>query len=190
MDLLGTIFDLVINVAALLLGLRFMMQLTEADAYNPFVMATYRVTHVVDVFHRILPPIGQGRVSLAAIMLLFLLKLIELWGHAYMAGAHLAAGPMLVNAVIGLLMAFLGFCKILIFASIILSWVLMATHNPTPVIVLVQQMTEPLYAPFRRILPDLGPIDLSPILAFLAIKIAEILLGYAGATLLQLVGGL
>ena len=57
-------------------------------------------------------------------------------------------------------------------------------------IVLVQQMTEPLFAPFRRILPDLGPIDLSPILAFLAIKVAEIMLGYAGATLLQLVGGL
>lgn len=190
MDLLGTIFDLVVNVAALLLGLRFMMQLTEADPYNPFVMATYRVTHVVDVFHRILPPIGHGRISLAAIMLLFLLKLIELWGHAYMAGGHIAAVPMLVQGVIGLLMAFLGFCKILIFASIILSWVMMITHKPTPIIMLVQQMVEPFLAPFRRIMPDLGPLDLSPIVAFLAIKVAEILLGHAGAALLQLTGGL
>ncbi len=189
MDVLGTIFDLVISVAALLLGLRFMMQLTEADPRNPFVLATYRASHVVDVFHRILPPVGHGRISLAAIVLLFLLKLIELWGQAHLQGAHMAAVPMLVGALIGLLMAFLSFCKILIFASIILSWVLMATHNPTPLIVLVQQMTEPLLAPFRRFMPDLGPIDLSPLVAFLAIKVAEVLLASASGALLSLLGG-
>jgi len=51
----------------------------------------------------------------------------------------------------------------------------------------VMQMTEPLLAPFRRIMPDLGPIDLSPMVAFLAIIICQHLLGAAAVTLLAMV---
>jgi YggT family protein len=47
------------------------------------------------------------------------------------------------------------------------------------------QMTEPLYAPFRRFMPDLGPLDLSPIVALLTIYITRELLMRAHEILLQ-----
>lgn len=57
----------------------------------------------------------------------------------------------------------------LIFIRIILSWV---KHNPhQPIIRFIYEITEPVLSVFRRIIPPLGAIDLSPIVAFFALEI-------------------
>ncbi|MBV6576622.1 YggT family protein, partial [Acinetobacter baumannii] len=76
------------------------------------------------------------------------------------------------------------FCRYLIFATIILSWVVMFTQSRSPYIEVIQDLAEPLLAPFRRLLPNMGMIDLSPILAFLALYIAEILMNEVAKVLL------
>ena len=78
----------------------------------------------------------------------------------------------------------LDFCRYLIFATIILSWVVMFTQSRSPYIEVVQELAEPLLAPFRRLLPNMGMIDLSPILAFLALYIIEIMMDEAAKVLL------
>ena len=65
---------------------------------------------------------------------------------------------------------------ILVFARAILSWV-----DPDPnngLVRFVRVTTEPLLSPFRKLLPPwrTGGIDLSPLLAFLALKLLEIFL--------------
>ncbi|RSR81177.1 YggT family protein, partial [Acinetobacter baumannii] len=75
-------------------------------------------------------------------------------------------------------------CRYLIFATIILSWVVMFTQSRSPYIEVIQDLAEPLLAPFRRLLPNMGMIDLSPILAFLALYIAEILMNEVAKVLL------
>lgn len=57
--------------------------------------------------------------------------------------------------------------------SVILSWVAPGSHNPGAQ--LVSQLCEPVLAPFRRLLPNLGGLDISPIFAFLAIKLLDML---------------
>ncbi len=58
---------------------------------------------------------------------------------------------------------FIRFCRYLIFASIILSWVVMFSQLRLPYIEVVQELAAHLLpAPFRRILPNMGMIDLSP----------------------------
>lgn len=55
----------------------------------------------------------------------------------------------------------------LIFLEVILSWV-----NPqAPIAPTVRALTEPVLRPFRRVLPAIAGIDLSPIPAFLALRI-------------------
>jgi YggT family protein len=76
------------------------------------------------------------------------------------------------------------FCRYLIFATIILSWVVMFTQSRSPYIEVIQELAEPLLAPFRRIMPNMGMIDLSPILAILALIIAEKVMDYAAIALL------
>jgi YggT family protein len=188
MDIVALIFNMVIDVATLLLFLRFMMQLAALDPYNPVVMSTIRVTHIADVFSRIIPSVGQGRINLAALALIALLRMIDLSGNALLGGMTFDS-PVLLMAmtVISLLKDGLTFFYWLIIASIVLSWVVVFTQSRSPYIGVVMQMAEPLLAPFRRIMPDLGPIDLSPLLAFLAIIICQKMLDYAAMSVLALV---
>ena len=59
----------------------------------------------------------------------------------------------------------------------ILSWLIafnvINTYNDTVRTIwqALQRMTEPLYRPIRRILPDFGALDLSPLVVLLAIYI-------------------
>ncbi len=185
-SLIPQIFNIVTGVAMLLLFLRFMMQLTQADPYNPIVMSTVQATHIVDVFKRILPTVGQGRINLAALGLMILVRLVDLAGNNLLSGG-MNFGPdvLLLQLVFGLLDDFLMMCKVLIYVSIISSLIIMFTQTHTPIIMLAMQMTEPLYAPFRRFMPDLGPIDVSPIVALLAIYISRFMLAQAHGVLLQ-----
>lgn len=59
----------------------------------------------------------------------------------------------------------------LIIARCILSFV---RHDPyQPVIKFIYDITEPIMAPFRRIVPATGGIDFSPILTVFAIELAR-----------------
>ncbi|MGI6453939.1 MAG: YggT family protein [Syntrophomonadaceae bacterium] len=59
----------------------------------------------------------------------------------------------------------------LIIARCILSFV---RHNPyQPIIKFVYDITEPIMAPFRRLIPAAGGIDFSPIIVFFVIKLVH-----------------
>lgn len=173
-SLSSIIFNLVIHVATLLIFLRFMVQLAGVDYYNPVVQATVKATRIVDTFGRILPTVAKGRLNLAALVLIILLRLLELMGNQYLNGL-LTPAPLelLVATALTLIQDLLRFCRYIIFGSIILSWVTVFTNARSPFIDVIWQLAEPLLAPFRKILPNTGPLDLSPIVALLAIYIAE-----------------
>jgi YggT family protein len=63
----------------------------------------------------------------------------------------------------------------LIFARIILSFlqVVMRIDPYNPIIRFIYETTEPLMAPFRKLIPPLGGIDFSPIILFLVLQIVE-----------------
>lgn len=47
-------------------------------------------------------------------------------------------------------------------------------HNPyQPAIRFVYDITEPIMAPFRRLIPSAGGLDFSPIVAFFVIKLIQ-----------------
>ncbi len=185
MDLLGMVFNIVINLATLLIFLRFIMQLSAVDPYNPVVMSTFQATRIVDVFNRILPVKAGGRLNIAALVLLVLLALISIAGNHLLNGVPPPPPLELVFMVLfEMVQQLLSFCRILLIASIILSWVVAFTQSQSPYIGVVMQLSEPLLAPFRRILPDTGPLDLSPVVAFLAIYICEQLVANAAAVVL------
>lgn len=59
----------------------------------------------------------------------------------------------------------------ILLARVLLSWVQLDPGNP--LVKIIYQLTEPLLAPIRRVLPQTGTIDFSPIVAFIAIIVAE-----------------
>ena len=178
-------FGIVINVAILLVFFRFLTQLAMVSPYNPVVLSTVKATKIVDIFGRIFPTLAKGRVKTAALVLIIILYLLKMFGVMYLSG-HMITSPvhLLILTFVSMIQDLIRFCRILIFATIILSWVVMFTQSRSPYIEVIQELAEPLLAPFRRLLPNMGMIDLSPILAFLALMIAERLMGEVARTLL------
>ncbi len=58
---------------------------------------------------------------------------------------------------------------LLILARIILSWVQVDRYNP--VVNMIYQLTEPVLAPIRNLLPVMGTFDFSPLVALLLMEV-------------------
>ena len=78
---------------------------------------------------------------------------------------------LLLWAIIGVTALFLKVFFFAMIISVILSWV--APGSVSPGADLVNQITEPALAPFRRFLPSMGGLDISPILAFMVIQLIQ-----------------
>ena len=176
MSNLAMLFNMVINFAMLLIFIRFMLQFAGLERSNPMVEPAYKATQVVDLFGRIFPTVGSGRISLAAIALLFLLKLIDLSGNASLAGVGYTPIELFFFGTMDLILSFIRAARYLIFGAIIISWIVLFTQKMHPILGIIMQLAEPILSPFRRITPNLGMIDLSPLFAIFGLLLVEIII--------------
>ncbi|NNM51935.1 MAG: YggT family protein [Pseudomonadales bacterium] len=158
-----------------LLWLRFLLQFLHADFYNPVSQFVERWTRVpLRPLRRMLP--STGRVDVAALLLIVLIKLLELSLYAAVEAHTLLPAPQLIFlAIFALLSQLLYFYQGAVILLMIMSWVV-AAGGYHAVYALLAEITEPLCAPARRIIPPMGGLDLSIMLVFLGIQIAEVLL--------------
>jgi len=61
--------------------------------------------------------------------------------------------------------------ELAIFARVLLSWVSVSRDNRLVSIIL--EITEPILGPIRRVVPPLGGLDLSPMIALILIEMAQ-----------------
>ena len=86
--------------------------------------------------------------------------------------------PILIN----LLQYLLWAAWIVIFVQVVMSWLvgfnIVKPYNPTVRALLraLEQLTEPLYRPIRRVLPDFGGLEFSPLVVILVIGFLQRLL--------------
>lgn len=152
--------------------LRFILQLVRADFYNPISQFVVKVTQpLLTPLRKIIP--GFAGLDLAALALAFLVHMALAIAVLMLAGAP--ALDILLRLAIWVLISLSAlFMKIFFFAliiSIILSWVAPGSFNPAAQ--LIHQVCQPVLAPIRRMLPDLGGIDISPIFAFIALNLFD-----------------
>jgi len=166
-DTLGTLY-----IMAVLL--RFLLQVSKADFYNPITQVIVRITDpVVQIFRRIIP--GIAGIDFSSLVAALLLECAAITGMLLISGNSLPAfGAILTWSIAGLISMVLNIYFWTLLISIISSFI--APFSGHPALVLVRQLTEPVMAPFRRILPPMGGLDLSPIFVFLALQILRILL--------------
>ena len=154
----------------LIVLLRFILQLVRANFYNPLCQFAVKATQpLLKPLRRVIPSmfgLDMSSLVLALIVQMALVAVILL-----LSGYSVDVLFLAPWALIGIFALFL---KILFWAmiiSVILSWVAPGSHNPGAE--LVQQITEPVLAPFRRIIPNLGGLDISPIFAFIALQLLQ-----------------
>lgn len=159
----------------LIVLLRFILQLVRADFYNPLSQAVVKATKpLLNPLRRLIP--GIGGIDIASLVLAYVIQLLVMTLCLLLIGADLLtyALPLLAWAAIGVLGLFLKVFWFALIGSVILSWVAPGSYNPGAQ--LLNQLCEPLLRPIRKLLPSLGGLDLSPIFAFLAINLAEMLI--------------
>lgn len=156
----------------LIVLLRFILQLVRADFYNPLSQFIVKATQpLVTPLRRIIP--GFAGLYLASLVLAILVQLllmvITLTLMGYNVGGFIL--QLLVWSLIGVTSLFLKVFFFALIISVILSWVAPGSYNPGAQ--LVNQICEPLLAPFRKLLPNLGGLDISPIFAFITINLID-----------------
>ena len=154
----------------LIVLMRFILQLVRANFYNPLCQFVVKATQpLLKPLRRIVPSMfGLDMSSLVlALLLQILLFVVILMLNGYQAFTVL----LLPWGLIGIFSLFLKIIFWSMIISVILSWV--APGSRSPGAELVAQITEPVLAPFRRLIPNLGGLDISPIFAFIAIQLLQ-----------------
>ena len=173
-EILGYLVQTLLSLYMLAMLLRFLLQLARADFYNPISQFLVKITNPVVVpLRRVVP--GIGGIDMASLLLALLLQLAGIVALLLINGLGLPNVLLLlvwsVLGVVGLLVNIYFFALL---AMIILSWI--APGSNQPAVYLLHQITEPVMAPFRKLLPPMGGMDFSPILLFIVINIIQIAL--------------
>lgn len=169
--LISTLIDL--YTAAVLL--RLLLQWVRADFYNPVCQFLVRVTNPLLVpIRRIVP--SFGRLDTASVLLMFVLQALGTWIVTRMTSLTMSLPQILLYALTKLGITLLMTYFVLIIVVVILSWI--GAQYRHPLIPLLFQLTDPVLRPFRRAIPPIAGIDLSPLFALIAIRFLLLLLGW------------
>lgn len=172
------LISVVFGFYILLVMVRFLLQAVRADFYNPLSQFVVRLTTPpLRPLRRIIP--GVAGIDVAALVLLLLLQVLELVLVHSITGRTLHPGVLLVLAVAQLISTALLIFIVAIIIQAILSWVQPGAHNPFTMV--LYQLTTPVLRPFRRVVPPVSGIDLSPMVALLALYLLLMAVPYLQA---------
>ncbi len=178
-EILGYLVQTVTSLFMLAVLLRFLLQLTRADFYNPISQFLIKATNPVVVpLRRVIPSVAG--LDMSTLLLAVALQIVAI------VVMLLLNGFTPPNMLVLLMWSFLGVAGLIVnifffalLGMIILSWI--APGSPSPAVMLLYQLTEPVMAPFRKLLPPIGGLDLSPILVFILINVIQIALRHMAA---------
>jgi YggT family protein len=171
---LAFIVDSVMSLVVGAFLLRLLFQLLRTDFRNPLVQAVVRLTNpLVMPLRKILPPIGRvDTASVVAVLLAQVLQTVLL--QFLQAGALPGVGVLLVVALVKVIDTTLLVFLVAIFLYVLLSWV--APDGYSPGGRLLADLVGPLLGPFRRAIPPLGGLDLSPLVVILLLSLLRMVL--------------
>ena len=157
------------SMYVMLVMLRFLFQMVRADFYNPISQFVTKATNpLLMPLRKVIP--GFFGVDLAALVLALAVQ----WGVIQLIlliGGRGFINPMytLSWSAISLLSTVLTLYFWSLIISIIVSWV--APFSQHPALILIRQLIAPVMAPFQKLIPPLGGIDITPIFAFMVLHI-------------------
>ena len=168
------IVETLLSLALFVVLARLLLQWARADFRNPIAQAIVRLTNpLILPLRRILPPIGKvDTASVVAVVLVAIIKvgiLFALRGFGT-PGIELWLQAIAIELVQALLRTY--FYAILLYALLSL----IAPGGYSPLQSVLASVCEPVLRPFRRLIPAIAGIDLSPLWAVIAIQAILLLL--------------
>lgn len=158
--------------------LRFLLQVVRADFYNPVSQAIVKITMpLLKPLRKVIPSVlGIDTASVVLIVLVQLVASAILAVIMGAAGIILNPLPLILWGIVGALTIISSIFFWSMIISIVGSFIAPFSHHP--LLVLANQIINPLAAPIRKLLPPLGGVlDLSPIIILLGLKVVDMLIG-------------
>jgi YggT family protein len=167
------LIDTLLSLAQLCFLLRLLLQWARADFRNPLLRAIAQLTSPVLVpLRRLLPAIG--RLDTASVLVVIALALLRVSMGSLLSGAGLPPLLLWVEvATLQILRLVLWTYFFAIFLYATLSFIAPGTYSPAQG--LLNSLCEPVLRPFRRLIPPLANLDLSPLWAGILIQALLIL---------------
>jgi YggT family protein len=166
--LVETVFGLFVVT----LLLRFYLQWARAPIRNPLSEFLRALTDfMVRPARRVVP--GLWGLDLATFVLAWLLQLLELFIllqlRGYQGGPDVGLAFVVLVALALVALARIGLYIVIValIVQVVLSW--LSPHNPLAP--LASSLTRPFLQPFRKRIPPVGNVDLSPLFLIVAIQL-------------------
>jgi YggT family protein len=172
----------VTGVIIAVIALMVLRMIVNAADLNPFAWAARTTRRLSDPFampvRRSL--LGFGVDPKYAPLVVILIVILLGWFALQLADAiKMTATGLLQSVMLGMPVAALGFILyglvsiyiLLVFMRIIFSWGMVSYSNR--LMRFLVNTTEPLLGPLRRIIPPLGMLDISPIVAFIILMLFQ-----------------
>jgi len=175
-DILRFLLEILFTLFGAALIARAWMHAVRLHPFNPVAQAVHQATNwLVQPLRKALPATGTlDWASLAGAWLAALAYLMLMWMLATSALPPLAILPTALG--VALLTTVKWALNLVVWLTLIqavLSWV-----NPmAPAMALLQTLTAPLLNPIRRIMPNLGGLDLSPLVLLVLAQVAMMVVG-------------
>ena len=154
-----------------LVVLRTMLQASGADFYNPISQFVVKATQPpLGILRRAIP--RGRRFDPALLVLAMVVQAIVLGGLLVLAGYIPSVVQLITWSAVRLIGLVVNTYLIAMVIMIVVSWIAPGSHHPA--VRLVYQITEPVMAPVRSLLPAMGGLDFSPIVVFIVINVIQI----------------
>jgi YggT family protein len=180
-DLLVFLLDTFLGLFALALLLRFYLQLMRAPARNPVSTFVAALTDWIVVPTRRFVP-GLSGIDLSTLVLAWLTELVLLGlKHWLVVGSGPPVLVLAVAAAIQIAKLSVWMLMFVVLAQAVLSWV--APHSPA--MPMLNSLSRPFLGVFRRRLPPVGNVDLSPIFVLIGCQVVLYFIRFAEAWLVR-----
>ncbi len=167
------IIDTLIGLYIFAVLLRLILQWSGADFYNPISQMIVKITHPpIRLFRRFLPSIGKF--DTATIVLLVGLQLIADALILSLKSMPVSLGVLLPISIYHLVDMVFNVYLFSILGVVILSWI--NPHSSHPAASILNTITDPVLNLARKIIPDMGGLDLSPIIALVGLQVMKMLI--------------
>lgn len=180
-EIINYVVSSLLGAYTLIVLLRFVLQLAKASFYNPISQGIVKITApLLNPLRRIIP--GFMGLDIAALVLAILLNMTLVIISLLLAGNNpvSALSVILIYAVLQTITSLMNIFAFALIVSIILSFVAPMSNHPAAM--LVFQIAEPLMAPFRKLIPPMGGIDISPLFVFIAFGVLTRIIAIIGAS--------
>lgn len=166
--LLRTAFDLI----ACALFLRFWMQWVRVPFHNPFAQFVLRVTDfAVRPLRRLIP--GFFGLDWASLIPFYIAELLSVLGSYWLMDyPFAAAGAAVLPAFLLLALAATFRLALYLLMGFVLLQAILSWVNPfSPHAALVYALARPILKPFQRLVPPIGGVDLTPLVALIVVQL-------------------